>query len=199
MHRAIFIALAILGVTACASHSTKTVLLKKPDAYAANTVTENFVVGAEAYDTDEKTKAAFDQRLVRKGIYPVQIAIENTSQSTLLILRDQIELTSSASGSIRPMNSAEVAESVEANAIAHAVLGFGIFSYGAAQEANAEREADYANKQMAEEVIVRPGRMEGGFVFFRAPTGEGIAGRRLVIPVEDVSEPGEATFVEIQL
>jgi hypothetical protein len=190
----------LLLASACASHDTKTVLLKKPNVYAANVEMQQFIVGAEAYDTDAKTKAAFDQKLVRKGIFPVQIALENLSnEETLLVVRDQIELDSNVATSIRPMGSAEVAESVEANAIAHAIFGFGILSYGAAKDANAEREADYANKQMPEELLVRPGRMNGGFVFFRTAKGEVIKGRKLIVPVERLNKPGETELVEIQL
>lgn len=194
-----FAAVALLA-TGCASHNTKTVLLKKPEVYAANKHAETFVIGAEPYDTDAKTKVAFDQKLVRKGIFPVQVAVENlSSEETILIVRDQIELDSNVSNSIRPLGAAEVAEEVEANAIAHAIFGFGIFSYGAAKDANSEREADYANKQMPEELLVRPGRMNGGFIFFRTAKGETIAGRRLIVPVEKLNKPGETEIIEIQL
>ena len=196
--RAVVTLLALILTSACASHDTKTVHLNKPELYAANSSYEEFVVGAELYDTDAKTKAAFDQELVRKGIYPIQISLQNNSDQTLLVLRDQIELTSNASNPVRPMAAAEVAEEVEANAIAHAVFGFGIFSYAAAQEANSEREADFANKQLPEEWIIRPGRMSGGFVFFRMAEGEKAAGRTLTIPVENMSNPRDQTLAEIQ-
>lgn len=189
----------VVLASACASHSTKTVSLKNPGEYAANASYDNFDIGAEAYDTDAKTQVAFDQKLVRKGIFPVQISMTNNSDTNLLVSRHQIYLDSNISNSVRPMNAAEVAEEVEANAIAHAVLGFGIFSYAAAKDANDEREADYANKQIAEEWIVRPGRTSGGFVFFRLGEGAKTEGRRLVIPIQDMSDPSDEIIAEIQL
>lgn len=184
----------IILCASCASHDTKTVHLNKPDYYAHQASGSNFSVGAEIFDTDAKTKAAFDQKLVRKGIYPVQIALENKSDQTLMVVRDQIELESNVSNSIRPMSAAEVAEEVEANAMAHAIFGFGIFSYAAAKDANEEREADYANKQIPEEWIVRPGRTSGGFVFFRLGNGEKPDGRKLMIPVENMADPGNTAI-----
>jgi hypothetical protein len=173
--------------------------LNEPEVYAANYDYGTFAVGAEIYDTDAKTQAAFDQKLVRKGIYPVQIALKNKSENNLFVMRDQIELDSNVANSIRPMSAAEVAEEVEANAMAHAIFGFGIFSYAAAKDANEEREADYAGKQIAEEWIIRPGRTSGGFVFFRLGDGERADGRKLVIPVEDMSSPNNKIIAEIQL
>ncbi|MEL6275399.1 MAG: hypothetical protein AAFY48_13705 [Bacteroidota bacterium] len=193
----------ILGIlftlTACASHDTKTVLVKQPTSYQATSTAGQLKAGAEAFDTDAKTKAAFDQKLVRKGIVPVQLAFKNDSSRTIVIFRDQIELASNASNSMRPMSSLEVAESVEENAIAHAVFGFGILSYGAAKDAQSEREADYANKQLPEELLIRPGRLNGGFIFFRVGKSERVSGRRVVVPFEYADTPGQLSSIELQL
>jgi hypothetical protein len=64
-----------------------------------------------------------------------------------------------------------VAEAVEDNAIAYGLLGFGIFSYASAQEANKERTADYQAKELVEAKIVAPGADHGAFVYFKLPQG----------------------------
>jgi hypothetical protein len=198
--RLIFIAAPIFVLAAgCASYDAKTVNVQKPSVYAAHMVGDGFEIGAEAFDTDAKTKAAFDEKLVRKGVYPVQVVIENTSDKSLLIVRDQIELSGAVTNAVRPMSSTEVAEEVEANAIAHAIFGFGILSYAAAENANDEREADYTNKQLPQELVVRPGRMNGGFVFFRLPRGEKLAGKKLIVPVADASSATEPVLAEVDL
>lgn len=189
----------LLVVSACASHDTKTVLVKKPASYIATASIGDLSAGAEAYDTNARTKAAFDKKLVSEGIFPVQLAFENTGGRTIVVFRDQIELDSNASNALGPMNAQEVAESVEENAIAHAILGFGILSYGAAKDAQSEREADYARKQLPEELLIRPGRLNGGFVFFRLGKGEQISGRRIVVPYEYADLPGQIQELEIQL
>lgn len=183
----------------CASYDAKTVNVQKPSVYAAHMVGDGFEIGAEAFDTDAKTKAAFDEKLVRKGVYPVQVVIENKSDHSLLIVRDQIELAGAVTNSIRPMSSTEVAEEVEANAIAHAIFGFGILSYAAAENANDEREADYTNKQLPQELVLRPGRMNGGFVFFRLPRGEKLAGKKLIVPVGEADGNMEPVLAEVEL
>lgn len=188
-----------LVITACASHDVKTVNLLAPTSYAANASYEEVDVGADAYDSDAKTKAAFDEKLVRKGIYPVQVSIQNKSERSLLIVRSEIELAGPVTNAIRPMNSVEVAEAVENNAMAEAIFGFGILSYAAAKDANSEREADYANKQLPQELIIRPGRMGGGFVFFRMPTGEKLAGKTLRVPVQDAGSASDIVGAEVQL
>ncbi len=188
-----------LALGACASYDAKSVNLQKPNVYASNVVRDDFDVGAKALETDAETKAVFDERLVRKGIYPVQIAIENKSAKTLLVVRDQIELSGAVTNAIRPMSSIEVAENVEDNVIAHAIFGFGILSYAAAENANDEREADYANKQMPQELVIRPGRVAGGFVFFKLPRGEKLGGKTLVVPVADAANASDMKAVEVQI
>ena len=185
--------------SACASYDVKTVNLQKPTVYASHSVLDDFDIGAKAFTTDAETKAVFDEKLVRKGIFPVQVSIENKSEKTLLVVRDQIELSGAVTNAIRPMSSTEVAENVEDNAMANAIFGFGILSYAAAENANDEREADYANKQLPQELVVRPGRMGGGFVFFKLPKGETLGGKNLVVPVSDASNPASVISGEVEL
>lgn len=185
--------------TACASHDIKTVQLLEPSEYNNIETSAGLTIGIELYDTDAKTLAAFDSKLVRKGIYPIQVSIRSSSQTELLIVRSQITIQSETTADLRPMTAEEVAEEVENNAMANAIFGFGIFSYAAAKDANEERQADFVNKQVPDEWIVRPNRLSGGFLFFKFPKGQSPAGKTLVIPVETMGTGGQTTEARLPL
>ena len=91
-----------------------------------------------------------------------------------------------------------VAEAVEDNAMAYALLGFGIFSYASAQEANKERTADYQAKEIDEAKIVAPGAEHGAFVYFKLPKGVDPNSGRLKLQVQHVGS-NQVSDVELEL
>ena len=163
-------------VSACASYDRKSVDVRGVDQYVANTSVGGIAMAAEAYDTPEKSKGILDEDVTEKGYVPVQIVFENTNKERVLILRATVELEDPSGRTYRPANSAEVADAVKDNKMAYALLGFGIFSYMSAEDANNERGADYRQKSLPENLIVAPSRLEDGLVFFNVGKGVRIDG-----------------------
>jgi hypothetical protein len=63
-------------------------------------------------------------------------------------------------------------------------------------EANEECAEDWGSKAVAHSLIIEPGRAGAGFVYFRLPEGQTLAGSTLRLAVESL-ETGET--VELRL
>jgi hypothetical protein len=72
----------------------------------------------------------------------------------------------------------------------YALLGFGIFSYMSADDANKKMAADWASKELPKEVIVGPGRKSSGFIYVKLPNGEKPTGLELVVSIEYLDKKG---------
>jgi len=72
----------------------------------------------------------------------------------------------------------------ENNKIAYALLGFGIFSYMSAEEANRKMESDYRDKELPEQVVILPGLRASGFAYFQLPKGSTTKGSKLTLQAE---------------
>ncbi|MCP5368744.1 MAG: hypothetical protein H6907_18865 [Hyphomicrobiales bacterium] len=175
--RSSLLAIAVLGlVSGCASYDRKTVNVRKLDEYVAKASAGGVSMAAEAFDTPEGSKAILDEDVTEKGYVPVQVVFENATGERVLILRASVELEDSSGRTYRPANSAEVADAVKDNKMAYALLGFGIFSYMSAEDANNDRGADYRQKSLPENLIVSPRRTENGLLFFNVGKGVRING-----------------------
>lgn len=188
-----------LSFAACASYETSTIHFDDPSNYAHQGSSENVAIGVKAMTDDAETKVAFDENLIREGIYPIQVSVKNVGQNTIMIVRDKIELIGETTQAVRPINAVSVAEEVEDDAMTDAILGFGIFSYAAAKDANEERRADYVSKQLPDELVLRPGRTDGGFVFFKLAEGDVPTGKKLTFLIEELGTGNAPYEVEVAI
>jgi hypothetical protein len=196
-------ALLSVGVTAavmagCASYEHKPVNYQAAQSAGHSVTADGVTVAAEAFETKAETIGAFDEDLTEEGIVPVQILVRNGTSGNVLVQRDSVQLFDATGQVHQPVPAVVVSEAVEDNAIAYALLGFGIFSYASAQEANKERTADYASKELDEAKIVGPGVEHGAFVYFKLPKGVDPNSSRLTLQVQHVGS-GQVSDIELEL
>lgn len=191
-------ACASLSLAACASYDQRHVEYGASQLYPSAVTENGITLAAEAYDSEAEVVEAFDENLLEKGYYPVKVLIENNSENRVLVYRESVELRDHNGYSYRPVTAAAMAEDFEDNKVAYALLGFGIFSYLSADEANKERTADYQAKDLGESEIVAAGRSRGSFIYFQLPQGSNLATSRLMMEVEDL-RTNETTHLELPL
>lgn len=171
----------------CATYQAKTISANPIEGYAFSTKKDGIYFAAEPFDTSEKAKDAFYADVTSYGYYPVQLIFKNSNTDKILLLRETVELESG--GTVhRPVRSSNMYNDFEHNKMAYALLGFGIFSYMSAEEANRKMESDWREKEMAEQLIVLPGRTSHGFVYFKLPPGTSLRSSKITIEAEKMGE-----------
>jgi hypothetical protein len=158
----------------------------------------DITLAADPYDTEAKVIEAFDENLLEKGYYPIKVLVENGSDNRIMIFRESVELQDANGYSYRPVSASVMADDFEDNKIAYALLGFGIFSYMSADDANKERTADYEAKDLAETQIIPAGRSRGAFVYFQLPQGTNVNASHLFLDIEHL-DTNEITRLELLL
>jgi hypothetical protein len=189
-----FAALLAVLLSGCATYKSGTVQVKDVTQYGNATTTNGVSVGAELYSDPAKTQEAFYVDLTEKSYYPVQLAIHNGTDGRVLVLKDNIEIDDSKGNSYKPVNVAVMTDEFEHNKMAYALLGFGIFSYMSADDANKKMAADWSSKELPSELIVNPDRKNAGFIYFKMPNGLKPNGMTLVVPVETLENKGVLSF-----
>ncbi len=114
------------------------------------------------------------------------------------MLRETVELVHATGNIYRPVRGAIMYNAFEKNKMAYALLGFGIFSYMSAEDANRKMETDYREKEISEQVIILPGLRANGFVYFQLPKGSTTKGSKLTLQVERLDTRQKLRF-EINL
>jgi hypothetical protein len=94
----------------------------------------------------------------------------------------------------RPVSSEVMADACEHNKLAYALLGFGIFSYMSADEANRKMASDWRDKELPDTSITNPGRKRHGFLYFELPEGETPGGSRLSFIIEKLETKEKFPF-----
>jgi hypothetical protein len=188
----------LLAVPACASYEHKAINYQAAQSGGHTVTVDGVTVAVEAFETKAETVGAFDEDLTQEGIVPVQLLIRNGTSGNVLVQRDTVQLVDATGQVHQPVPAVVVAEAVEDNAIAYGLLGFGIFSYASAQEANEERTADYQAKELDEAKIVAPGTDHGAFVYFKLPKGVDPNSSRLKLQLQHVGS-NQVLPVELEL
>jgi hypothetical protein len=185
MHLHILILLALIVSTyGCATHQVTPVETRAVEAYPNRVILDGIAAAADPYDDAEKASRGFYQDVTREGFFPVQLIFKNDTKERVLVLRETIELSHPNGNIYRPVRSSVMYNAFENNKIAYALLGFGIFSYMSAEEANRKMESDYRDKELAEQVIILPGLRAGGFAYFQLPKGSTTKGSKLSLTAE---------------
>jgi len=187
-------AIVALACSGCATYESSTVQVKDAAQYANTTEQDKITVAAELYSDPAKTKDAFYVDLSEKSYYPVQIVIHNQGVSRLLVLKDNVEIDDAKGNAYKPINVTSMTDTFEHNKMAYALLGFGIFSYMSADDANKKMAADWSSKEMPSELIVNTDRKNAGFLYFKMPDGVKPKGMTLVVPVESLETRKNVAF-----
>ena len=187
--------MAIIG---CASY--------KPGQVAVNDVTQytniqshnGIDVAVDLYSEEMKTKESFYLNVNEKNYYPVNLIVKNNSNNKLLLIRNNVDIVDSIGNIYSPCSCVVMTSEFERNKMAYALLGFGIFSYMSAEEANNKMETDWRDKELADEIIINPRRRNSGFIYFKFPVGSKPKGMTLKLAFEAL-ETGETIPFEITL
>jgi len=183
----IFLVILSMGLLGCATYQPQTIAVSPIEGYASCARKEGVYFAADPFDTSEKVKAGFYADVTSRGYYPVQLIFKNDTPDKIMVLRETVELESG--GSVhRPVRSSNMFNDFEHNKMAYALLGFGIFSYMSAEEANRKMEADWREKEMPEQFIVLPGRTSHGFVYFKLPPGTSLRGGKIKVEADKMGE-----------
>jgi hypothetical protein len=190
--------LILFLASGCATYQHKSVEARGVDTYTCVGKAAGITVAADAYDTSEKAKEGFYVDVTEKGFYPVNLIFVNECNDRILVTRDSITLTDGQQNLYRPVRSVIMSDIFEHNKMAYALLGFGIFSYMSAEEANKKMAADWKDKEMADQLIIPEGRKMNGFVYFRLPEGKKVTGSKLNVEVEKLGTK-EKVLLEVML
>lgn len=188
----VFFLSSLLG---CASYKPQAISVCKIDEYTLCAKKDNISFAADPYDNSEKAKSAFYADVNSQGYYPVQLIFKNDTPDKIMLLRQTVELESGGK-LYRTTRSSNMYNDFEHSKMAYALLGFGIFSYMSAEEANRKMEADWREKEMPEQLIVLPGLTSHGFVYFKLPPGTTLRGSKLKVEAERL---GEKKSVNLEL
>lgn len=164
------ILMTILGVMAlfgCASHEIKALTPHPIEAYQIRQAVGGVTIAADPYNTKEKVQQAFTLDLSEEGFCPILLVMDNRSSDNILLSKDEIELVDSRGNVLKPTPANIMIEKFEKNKMAYALLGFGIFSYMSAEEANKKMLSDWSGKELPAEKILIPNRKTHGVVYFQ--------------------------------
>ena len=192
-----FVVLAI-GISGCASYKRSRIDVRRVQAYPCHCGIQGIWFAADPCDCPEKAKQGFYVDVTKRGFYPVNLVFENETNDRLLILREKIELIDASGNIHRPVRSTIMFDDFEKNEMAYAILGFGIFSYMSAEEANGKMEADWREKEIPDQLIILPDRKGNGFVYFQLSEGRTIKGCKICLEAEKL-ETKEKVQMELTL
>jgi hypothetical protein len=134
--------------------------------YRIQATESGVIVAADPFNTKEKAEAAFTIDLTEQGFVPVLLVFENRATDNVLLIKDDIELTDSRGNIRKPVGANIMVSKFEHDKIAYALLGFGIFSYMSAEDANRKMLQDWSSKELPAEKVLIPGRKLHGVVYF---------------------------------
>jgi len=100
MLRKYFSLLLILTVLVqgCTSYKSQYVSFRPPEAYSNKQIVDNISIGGEGYPDRTVAKEAFGFDIIDVGLLPVQLVLDNRSNTTLSIVTDQTFLVDAKGG-----------------------------------------------------------------------------------------------------
>ena len=175
-----------LVIHGCASYQYGIVDVRPADQYPSRIAAKGISMAVDPYDSKEKSELAFYVDVTSEGFYPVNLIFKNDTKDRVIVLRDTVELIDATGNTNRPVRYNVMFSAFEKSKMAYALLGFGIFSYMSAEDANRKMETDWRQKELPEQLIIQAGRRADAFVYFRLPQGRTPKGGRLVLEAESL-------------
>lgn len=156
---------AVWGLCACASYSSRTVPILAPASYANQAAIGDAVLVADLYDTQRKYESVFDTApSYERGFLPINVIVFNNSASAVTVNPAYISCMATTGTPHAPVPAEEVAEEVLRSTVGRFAAG-GIFAGSSSQGANNEIRADFANKRFEISQFVPANSRAQGFVF----------------------------------
>lgn len=185
---------SLFAITGCATYKRAPVQVGTLDTYKSKMATKGITVAADPIDNEIEAKENFYVDVTEANFFPVLIIVQNDTSDRIIFLKESVELTDPKGNYYRPVSSAVMADACEHNKMAYALLGFGIFSYMSAEEANRKMASDWRDKELPDNSITNPGRKRHGFLYFELPEGETPSGYRLSFMVERLETKEKLPF-----
>jgi len=85
-------------VQGCTGYKSQYVSFRPPEAYPNKQIVDNISIGGEAYPDSTVAKQAFGFDIIDVGLLPVQLVLDNKSDSTLSIVTNQTFLVDAKGG-----------------------------------------------------------------------------------------------------
>jgi hypothetical protein len=183
-NRLIGIALLVVGLvlSACASYSPSLVRLNPTGPTTSKQVSGEFTVYVDEFATPEKSEKAFDTNLVKEGVLPLLVQVQNNSPHPYEVKTMDIIVQETGSNTVlSPLTPEQTAKKAKKNAVTRAIgwsLIVPIVAIPVAVAASAIH-TDKVNKQIAQDFsaksfpdgTIMPNKEQFGFVFFELPKG----------------------------
>ena len=189
IHKRGFLAIFLfswLAITGCASYQYGIVDVRPAEQYSSRVAANGISLAADPYDSKEKAESAFHVDVTSEGFYPINLIFRNDTKDRVIILRDTVELIDATGNTNRSVRYNVMFSAFEKSKMAYALLGFGIFSYMSAEDANRKMESDWRQKEIPEQLIIQAGRKADAFVYFRLPQGKTPKGGKLILEAESL-------------
>jgi hypothetical protein len=190
----LLIVVFVFAISGCATYKRTSVEVGALDTYKSKMSTKGITVAAELIDDAEEAKDNFYVDVTEANFFPVLIIVQNDTSDRIYFLKESVEMTDPYGKYYRPVSSEVMADALEHNKLAYALLGFGIFSYMSADEANRKMASDWRDKELPDTSITNPGRKRHGFLYFELPEGETPGGSRLSFIVEKLETKEKFPF-----
>ncbi len=197
--RLMFLLVVTIGLYGCPSHKMVALTPQPIDAYLARETVNDVTIAAEAFHTKEKAEKSFTVNLTETGYVPILLVMQNRSQDNMLLIRDDIELVDTRGNVIMPSSANVMVEDFEHDKVALAIIGFGILSYAAADDANKEMLRDWSEKGLPAEKVLKPLRKAHGVVYFKLEKGLAtLPNSTLHVPISNM-RTGETFSVKLRV
>ena len=190
----LLIVVFVFAIAGCATYKRTSVEVGALDTYKSKMSTNGITVAAELIDNTEEAKDNFYVDVTEANFFPVLMIIQNDTSDRIYFLKESVEMTHPGGKYYRPVPSEVMADACEHNKLAYALLGFGIFSYMSADEANRKMASDWREKELPDTSITNPGRKRHGFLYFEFPEGETPGGSRLSFIIEKLETKEKFPF-----
>ncbi len=175
--------LLIIGVlSGCASYSPSLVRLEPNGPQMTSQISRDLVLYVDEFATPEKSERAFDTSLVKEGVLPLLIQVQNKGQQPYQVkAMDILVLDGNANKLLGALTPEQAAGRAKKNAITRAVgwsMIVPIIAIPAAVTASA-LHTNKVNKQIVQDFSAKafsdgsimPNRDRSGFLFFELPKG----------------------------
>jgi hypothetical protein len=189
----VFMAL-LFAITGCATYKRTPVQVGTLDTYKSKMSTKGITVAADPIDNEIEAKESFYVDVTKANFFPILLIAQNDTSDRIIFMKESVELTDPKGNYYRPVSSAVMADALEHNKMVYALLGFGIFSYMSAEEANRKMASDWRDKELQDTFIMNPGRKRHGFLYFELPEGETPSGYKLTFVVESLESKEKFPF-----
>lgn len=156
---------------------------------------DGIVIGVHPYIDSEKIEDAFHVDMSKAGFFPIRLSISNLTNDRLVIDRNEIYLIAETGDKYATVSSEDIVKELRHNSAAYGVLGFGIFSFMDAEEANAKMKADWLSKELPPSMFFGRDQKHTGFVYFGLPENVRPESTVLQVTAENFTTGAQTTLL----